>query len=305
MYNPSSGRRLPPPERLPDKDRGLKFIIQEHRSASGKTRYYLRLEKDGVFQGWALPKGIPQEWKARHLAMEVGAFPLARADFAGPVRKGKFGPGTVSVWDRGDHRTHLWSADKIIFELTGGRARGPFALVRFVKAGPDCWLLGQTAKPSPPKPPPRVPEADATAAPVGPRMEAAAEKMVPPAAPRLAALPVKKPPVPPRPAAPAEITTPPAGGKKSPPVRPAPRKKRKVRPRRRPVPPTPAIYRTGKKESRTARRRSRPKKNAARWLDRRRYTWEGRMAGWLVFALIAVALFGLIKLIVYLGGILF
>ncbi len=46
----------------------MKFVIQEHR-AGDRIRYYLRLEKDGLLKGWALPKGMPKEWGKKDLRL--------------------------------------------------------------------------------------------------------------------------------------------------------------------------------------------------------------------------------------------
>ena len=122
----------------------MQFVIQEHRSGSNKARYYLRLEKDGVFKGWAIPKGLPEKWKKQHLAIQVGNFKLEAAGFEGKVEESRFGPGTIAILDRGEYRVRSWDDDKIIFALSGSRAKGSFALIRFPKASPGHWLLGQT-----------------------------------------------------------------------------------------------------------------------------------------------------------------
>jgi DNA ligase D-like protein (predicted 3'-phosphoesterase) len=121
----------------------MRFLIQEFSAQSGPSRYYLRLEKDGVFQSWAVPKGMPKKEK-NHLALAVGPLQIRDGGYAGMVKKGKFGPGNISIWDQGDYRPHFWSGEKIIIELSGSRVKGGFALVRFPKAGPKHWLLGVT-----------------------------------------------------------------------------------------------------------------------------------------------------------------
>ena len=122
----------------------MKFVIQKHKSSNGRTTYYLRLEKDGVLKGWAVPKGLPEKGGKQHLAIEVGPFKLEAAGFEGKVEKSKFGPGMITVLDRGEYRVRSWEDDKIIFDLSGSRAKGSFALILFPKAGPLHWLLGQT-----------------------------------------------------------------------------------------------------------------------------------------------------------------
>ena len=122
----------------------MRFLIHQHKSNRGRLTYYLRLEKNGAFKGWAIPKGMPKEWKTRHLAIQVGDLKLTKADSEGKVEKGKFGPGIVTILDRGEYRIRSWGDDKIIFDLSGSRVKGSFALVLFPKAGPLHWLLGQT-----------------------------------------------------------------------------------------------------------------------------------------------------------------
>lgn len=121
----------------------MKFVIQEYRLSNGGIRYYLRLEKDGVLQGWAVPKGLPEKGERQRLALEVGPFKLSAAGFEGKVAKSKFGAGIMSVWDQGEYRLHSWLEDRIIFELFGSRMKGSFALIRFAKAGTLHWLLSR------------------------------------------------------------------------------------------------------------------------------------------------------------------
>lgn len=121
----------------------MRFLIHQHKSNSGQLKYYLRLERDGAFKGWAIPKGMPKEWKTRHLAIQVGGLKLNKFDSEGKVERGKFGPGIITILDRGEYRVRSWGDDKIIFDLSGSRVKGSFALVLFPKAGPLHWLLGQ------------------------------------------------------------------------------------------------------------------------------------------------------------------
>jgi len=131
----------------------MKFVIQEYRLSNGGIRYYLRLEKDGVLKGWAVPKGLPEKGERQRLALEVGPFKLSAAGYEGKVAKSKFGPGMISVWDRGEYRLDSWLENRIIFELFGSRMKGSFALVRFTKAGSLHWLLSR------PHSPPSAPQA--------------------------------------------------------------------------------------------------------------------------------------------------
>ena len=242
----------------------MQFVIQEYRSRSNKARYYLRLEKDGVFKGWAIPKGLPIKWKEQHLAIQVGNFKLEAAGFEGKVEESKFGPGTIAILDRGEYRVRSWEDDKIIFDLLGSRAKGSFALIRFPKAGPGHWLLGQT---KPRLQPPNLKKREASPLPSIDRTP-----------------PVKHP---------SKIPFKKDQSSKSPPkpVRPKPTKGR-------------SSVKTFQPRSRPQPRRRRKKENIGRWLDRKRRIREGQMAGWLMFAFIVICFIGIIKLIQYIISIL-
>ena len=121
----------------------MKFLIQKLVTERGKTRFYLRIEKDGVFQGWAVPKGLPDQSSKQHLALKVGPYPLTAEEFEGRMGEGKFPPGIITIWDRGSCRSRYESNEKIIVDLSGSRAKGTYALIRFKKAGPDGWLLSR------------------------------------------------------------------------------------------------------------------------------------------------------------------
>jgi len=45
------------------------FVVQRH--AARRLHYDLRLERAGVLASWALPKGLPLETGAKHLAIHV------------------------------------------------------------------------------------------------------------------------------------------------------------------------------------------------------------------------------------------
>ena len=80
----------------------MRFLIQEF-SPDGKPdqkRYYLRLEQEGAFRGWAVPKGLPVQPGVKRLAIHIGDYPLDQAQFEGPIKKSQYGPGRISVRDR-------------------------------------------------------------------------------------------------------------------------------------------------------------------------------------------------------------
>ena len=114
-------------------------MVQKHRART--LHYDFRLERDGVFKSWAVPKGIPETIGTRRLAVQVPDHPLEYGSFEGTIPEGEYGAGTVEIWDEGTYDLLEWSADTIGFILHGHRFEGPYSLIRFDRKGPRDWLL--------------------------------------------------------------------------------------------------------------------------------------------------------------------
>ena len=127
----------------------LRFVIQKH--AASHLHFDLRLEFEGTFRSWAVPKGPSLDPKDRRMAMEVEDHPLDYGDFEGTIPKGQYGGGTVMLWDRG-----YWAPEKgfekiaavlakgeLKFVMEGERMHGSFVLVRTKRdsRGKASWLL--------------------------------------------------------------------------------------------------------------------------------------------------------------------
>jgi bifunctional non-homologous end joining protein LigD len=106
--------------------RGSRFVVQEHHARS--LHWDLRLERDGVLVSWAVPKGIPPDPKKNHLAVHVEDHPLSYIDFAGEIPAGRYGAGSVRIWDEGTYDTHKFRDDEVIVTFHGGRVQGKYAL---------------------------------------------------------------------------------------------------------------------------------------------------------------------------------
>jgi bifunctional non-homologous end joining protein LigD len=127
----------------------LRFVIQKHNASH--LHFDLRLEFDGTFRSWAVPKGPSLDPKDRRLAMEVEDHPLDYGDFEGTIPKGQYGGGTVMLWDRG-----VWAPEhgfenigealdkgELKFVMEGERMHGSWVIVR-TKAdarGRASWIL--------------------------------------------------------------------------------------------------------------------------------------------------------------------
>ena len=116
-----------------------RFVVQEHRART--LHYDFRLEKHGVFKSWAVPKGIPEAAGVRCLAVQVPDHPLEWGSFEGTIPEGRYGAGTVEIWDEGTYELLEWADEAIAFVLHGRRLHGTYSLVRFRRKGPRDWLL--------------------------------------------------------------------------------------------------------------------------------------------------------------------
>jgi len=100
-----------------------------------------RLEKDGVFKSWAVPKGLPESPGLKRLAVQVEDHDLEFAPFHEANPGGESLKGRIKVWDHGTYELEEWTADRIVFDLNGSRISGKFSLFRFKESEPLSWFL--------------------------------------------------------------------------------------------------------------------------------------------------------------------
>src|SRR5688572_17368158 len=117
-----------PPGRSGRKPKQPIFVIQEHHAR--RLHWDLRLERNGVLVSWAVPKGLPTDRKANHLAVQTEDHPMEYANFAGEIPQGEYGGGTVGIWDKGTYELQTWTDDEVKFVLHGERAHGRYVLIR-------------------------------------------------------------------------------------------------------------------------------------------------------------------------------
>jgi DNA ligase D-like protein (predicted 3'-phosphoesterase) len=116
-----------------------RFVIQQHDASS--LHYDFRLEHDGVYRSWAVPKVLSTDPRDKRLAMEVEDHPISWGDFEGRIASG-YGKGNVIIWDRGEYTLERGDLDKgpATVCLHGEKLNGCWSLRRW--SGDDRkWLV--------------------------------------------------------------------------------------------------------------------------------------------------------------------
>lgn len=144
----------------------LQFVIQKH--AATQLHYDFRLEIDGKMASWAIPKGPTLDPTAKRLAMKVDDHDVEYNNFEGVIPEGRYGAGTVMIWDHGSYIAEVeiekgirkeikdskeggkvmaegLKKGEIKFFLNGEKLKGSFALVKTKGFPPgkseNAWLL--------------------------------------------------------------------------------------------------------------------------------------------------------------------
>lgn len=131
---------------------GRRFVIQKHDASS--LHYDLRLEFGGVLVSWAVPKGPSTDPSVKRLAIRTEDHPIGYLDFEGVIPEGKYGAGTVLVWDTGRYRnlrarrgSNSMSMERsledglIEIALDGQKLQGRYALKCTRRGEKAHWLL--------------------------------------------------------------------------------------------------------------------------------------------------------------------
>ena len=132
-----------------------RFVIQKHDAT--RLHYDFRLEMDGVYRSWAVPKGLPTTAGERSLAVEVEDHPLEYGTFEGVIPTGNYGAGTVMLWDRGHYTVSgvspetAYKQGKMHLALAGEKCVGEWTLVRMHPRPGDRatnWLVIKNSAPA-------------------------------------------------------------------------------------------------------------------------------------------------------------
>jgi DNA ligase D-like protein (predicted 3'-phosphoesterase) len=127
------------------RDSGGERMFVIHKHAASHLHYDLRLEMEGVLKSWAVPKEPPAEEGVKRLAVETEDHPLEYAGFEGTIPEGQYGAGKVEIWDRGRFVPEKIGEKEIVFELSGNKMKGRFALIKLKPTerfpGEKNWLF--------------------------------------------------------------------------------------------------------------------------------------------------------------------
>lgn len=115
------------------------FVVQEHHAR--RLHWDFRLEIGGILRSWAVPKGVPEEFGIRRLAIQTEDHPIEYANFEGVIPEGMYGAGTVVIWDSGEFILEEETDKKLVFQLKGKRLTGKYSMIKIKLRGKESWLL--------------------------------------------------------------------------------------------------------------------------------------------------------------------
>lgn len=145
----------PPPQPAkirPRKRPPFRFVIHEHHARA--LHWDLRLERNGVLESWAVPRGIPFDKKTNHLAVRTEDHPLGYLEFEAEIPAGNYGAGEMHIWDSGTYKAEKFRDDEVIAVFNGSKMRGKYVLF---KTDENQWMIHRM---DPPEDPGREPMPD-------------------------------------------------------------------------------------------------------------------------------------------------
>ena len=115
----------------------LRFVIQKHDAT--RLHFDLRLEYEGTFRSWAVPRAPSLDPHDKRMAVEVEDHPLDYGDFEGTIPKGQYGGGTVMLWDRG-----YWAPEKSFEDIGAALTKGELKFVMEGERMHGSWVIVRT-----------------------------------------------------------------------------------------------------------------------------------------------------------------
>ena len=121
-----------------------KLVVQKH---TARTHHFdFRLEKEGVFKSWAVPKDVPEEAEIKRLAVQIEGHDPAFGDFEGQIPKGQYGAGELRSWHKGTYAANNWGEKRMECTLNGRRTTVDFTLIPFKHGKPNEWPILRTGR---------------------------------------------------------------------------------------------------------------------------------------------------------------
>lgn len=105
-----------------------RFVVHKHKASH--LHWDFRLDMNGVLKSWAVPKEPPTTKGVKRLAVQVEDHPRSYIGFEGEIPEGKYGAGTVKIWDKGPYKVLAKTPEKIFVELKGEKMKGKFSLIK-------------------------------------------------------------------------------------------------------------------------------------------------------------------------------
>ena len=94
------------------------FVLHDHRKPA--PHFDLRLEEDGVLKSWAVPRGLPTDYRSDRLAVQVGDHDLDHATY---TDEHKF-IADAGWWELEDR-----NAKRFVFVLHGREGARRYAMI--------------------------------------------------------------------------------------------------------------------------------------------------------------------------------
>jgi len=116
------------------------FVVQLHRAERAGLHQDLRLNVEGIYKSWAVPKGVPTEAGTKRLAIQTSDHLPSQARFEGTISK-KYGKGDIEIWDEGEAFIVSAFPENIRVILYGSKLEGSYFLKRLDDNGGKKWLI--------------------------------------------------------------------------------------------------------------------------------------------------------------------